>query len=527
MSQEILKFCTEKGFLLDKEVLGLLSEIEDLELAKLIIEKVRIQTQKKIITKDVFENEESAKRVLSSIPERNGKVEKLKIKLGLNIEISREISPKPVVEKKNESPVKVTLMPQFQGKKLEVKDFVNYFRNRFNEMKSFVQQNSKLDNLTSIDKIYGGKQGISVIGMISSKRVTKNNNLMFEIEDLTGKIKVVINKDKEELFEIAEEIALDSVIGFKGSGNKEIIFANEVILPECRLEERKRSPVDEYAIFIGDLHFGSKLFFDRSFNKFIDYLNGKVPNTPEVNKIKYLYIVGDLVTGVGNYPGQEKDLDIPDLEEQFIQLSELLGKIRKDIKIIISPGNHDCVRLMEPQPLLDEKYAWPLYNMENVILTTNPAGINMGSTDNFSGFNVLTYHGFSFPYYADNVPRLMKMKAMNAPENIMKYLLMHRHLAPTHGSLQYFPSEEDTMIIKEIPDIIVSGHTHKSAVTYHNNILVISVSCWQAMTAYQEKLGAKPDQCKVPLFNLKTRQIKILDFEDPLDREEKKDTGLS
>ena len=311
------------------------------------------------------------------------------------------------------------------------------------------------------------------------------------------------------------------MVGFKGSGNREILFVNDIVFPESSLVVRKNSPVEEYALFIGDLHFGSKLFFERSFLKFIDYLNGKVPNTPEVKNIKYLFIVGDLVTGVGNYPGQEKDLQIKDLEDQFIALAGLLGKIRNDIKIIISPGNHDCVRLMEPQPLLDEKYAWPLYDMENVILTTNPSHVNIGEKKNFSGFDVLTYHGFSFPFYADNVPNLMALKAMNAPDAIMKYLLKQRHLAPTHGSNQYFPSEEDPLIIKKIPDILVSGHTHKSAVSYYNNILVISISCWQSMTAYQEKFGNKPDHCKVPMLNLKTRQIKILDFEDSVEKVEK------
>ncbi|GAJ19441.1 unnamed protein product, partial [marine sediment metagenome] len=34
----------------------------------------------------------------------------------------------------------------------------------------------------------------------------------------------------------------------------------------------------------------------------------------------------------------------------------------------------------------------------------------------------------------------------------------NRHLAPTHASAQFFPSEEDDLVIKKIPDIFVSGH---------------------------------------------------------------------
>ncbi len=519
-SEDILKFCLTKGLLVDKEILNLFSETEDLEGVKLVLEEIKQNTQQRIITKNIFsKNKEKANKIFLGLPEENQKsLEKLKIKLGLSIEIFKEEKiveniPKNLIKiNKNTGNVKILSRPVFPGKKLEVKDFVEYFKNRFSEMRNILQDHNGLNNLVSINKISGSRQGISIIGMVSNKKVTKNKNILLDVEDLTGKIKVLINQNNEKLLKKAEEIALDSVIGFNVSGNREIVFVNEVIFPDSMILERKRSPVEEYALFIGDLHFGSKLFLEKSFLKFLDYLNKRLPNTPEVEKIKYLFIVGDLVTGVGNYPNQEKDLKIVDIEEQFTKVAELLGKIRKDIKIIISPGNHDGVRLMEPQPMFDEKYAWSLYNMENVVLTGNPCNVNIGEQTGFSGFDILTYHGFSFPYYANNVSKLMLKKAMNTPEKIMKYLLQQRHLAPTHASVQYFPSG-DQLIIKNVPDIFVAGHTHKSGVSYYNNVLVISVSSWEGMTPYQEKFGNEPDHCKVPMFNLKTRAVKILDFE--------------
>ena len=36
---------------------------------------------------------------------------------------------------------------------------------------------------------------------------------------------------------------------------------------------------------------------------------------------------------------------------------------------------------------------------------------------------------------------------------------------------------------------------------------------------YQEKMGFKSDYCKVPMFNLKTREVKILDFYDVVDED--------
>lgn len=518
-SQEILKLFLQKGILIDREILNLFSETEDLEALKIIVDTIKNHTQKKVITRTLFEdNKEQISQILSSLPkERQLTVEKLKINLGLSIEVSKEIenTPESDLEKKEEKDlgVKITSMPVNHNKKLEVGDFTKYFRGRYEEVKDLLQTHPELSNLISINKLSGVKQNLSLIGIVSDKKITKNKNIIFEIEDLTGKTRLLVSQNKQELYEKAEEISLDSVLGFRCSGNREILFVNDIIFPEAMISVRKNSPVEEYALFLGDMHFGSKKFLKENFLKFIDYLNGKVPDTPEVEKIKYLFFVGDIVTGVGNYPNQEADLEIPDLEAQFSELAALLGKINKNIQIIISPGNHDGVRIMEPQPILNEKYAWPLFNLKNVILTSNPAYVNIGAKKGFEGFNVLTYHGFSFPFYANVIPKLIVKKAMNCPEEIMKYLLKQRHLAPTHASIQYFPFEKDPLLIRNVPDIFVSAHTHKSAVTYYNNILVISISCWESLTPYQEKFGNEPDHCKVPMLNLKTRAIKILDFE--------------
>ncbi len=518
--KEILKFCADNGFLLDQEVLNLFSEASNIDSVKLILERIKVHTQQRIITKKIFnENKEKVNRFFSDLPEEDKKkLENLKIKLGLSIEISKEVREEiPPIKQTNlleqGGNLKILSTNHIKNKKPEVDDFVKYFRNRFLETRKILQEHPELNNTVSINKISGNKQGISVIGVISDKKITKNKNIIFDVEDMTGNTRVLVNYNKSELYKSAEDIPLDSVMGFRCSGSREILFVNNIVFPDSTLFERKKSPVEEYALFLGDLHFGSKKFLEENFLKFIDYVNGKISRTP-AEKIKYIFIVGDLVTGVGNYPNQENDLKIKDLEEQFLGISELLAKIRRDIKIIITSGNHDGIRLMEPQPMLDEKYAWSLYNMKNVFLTENPSYVNIGSLKNFSGFDVLLYHGFSFPYYADNVPRFMQEKVMNAPEKIMAYLLKNRHLAPTHASVQYFPSESDLHFIKKTPDIFFAGHTHKSAVSYYNNILTISSSSWESKTPYQEKFGNEPDHCKVPMFNLKTRNVRILDFED-------------
>jgi hypothetical protein len=84
-----------------------------------------------------------------------------------------------------------------------------------------------------------------------------------------------------------------------------------------------------------------------------------------------------------------------------------------------------------------------------------------------------------------------------------------------HGRMDYIPCEgEDPLVMKVVPDIITTGDQHRLQITEYNNILLIATSCFQSITPFEEKVGNEPDPCKVPLFNLKTREIKVLDFSE-------------
>ena len=187
-TQEILKFCLERGFLVDKEVLSLFDETSDAESVKLIIERIKESTNQRIITKNLFnQNRDKVFQIFSMLPNKNQQqLEKLKIKLGLSIEISKEFSTENKTEEKTEKITiqnlnGVKILSAFSNnhtKKLEVGDFTKYFRNRVNEMKRILQGNAALKNLVSINKISANRQGISIIGIVSNKSVTKNRNML-------------------------------------------------------------------------------------------------------------------------------------------------------------------------------------------------------------------------------------------------------------------------------------------------------------------------------------------------------------
>jgi len=221
------------------------------------------------------------------------------------------------------------------------------------------------------------------------------------------------------------------------------------------------------------------------------------------------------VDGIGIYPGQENELVIKDIYDQYKEAARYLNQIPKDKKIIIVPGNHDAQRLSEPQPKINELYAAPLFQIPNVIMLSNPGIVNIHSSEDFPGFDVLMYHGFSYSYYGDKIDGI-RMSGKNVSERIeliMRYLLQKRHLAPSHKSTLYIPDpEKDSLIIEKVPDIFLSGHIHKSSFSNYRGVSLMSASCFQSFTEYQGKFGHQPDPGKIPLLNLQTRQVKLIDF---------------
>ena len=53
----------------------------------------------------------------------------------------------------------------------------------------------------------------------------------------------------------------------------------------------------------------------------------------------------------------------------------------------------------------------------------------------------------------------------------------------------------------------------------YNGTLILTGNCWQAQTEFEEKIGNIPDPCKVPIFNVKTHELKVLDFSSVGDEE--------
>jgi len=296
-----------------------------------------------------------------------------------------------------------------------------------------------------------------------------------------------------------------------------MVFVNNMLLPDIPLsKEMKRAPDETYALFLSDLHVGSNKFLPDKLDKFISWIRGESGSESQkdtASKVKYIFIIGDLVDGVGIYPYQDTELDIKDIYEQYNECAKFLKRIPERIKMIICPGNHDAMRISEPQPQLYKDFAEAIWKLPNAIMVSNPALINIHSSDDFPGFDVLMYHGYSFDYFVANVDTIREQGGYDHADLIMKFLLQRRHLAPTHSATLYIPdNKKDSLVIEKVPDFFVTGHIHKAAAANYRNVTMICGSCWQSKTTFQEKVGHNPEPARVPLVNLQTRQVKMLRF---------------
>lgn len=405
--------------------------------------------------------------------------------------------------------------------KKSIQDFISYYNNRFKQLSKLLQTRGELQNLTSITRTLQkqDRERLSVIGFVVDKQMTKNDNMIITLEDDTGRTKAIVGHSKTDLMKVAKDLARDEVIGIKGSTGDKVIFAEEIIHPDVPLtQEFKKCDEDINVAVLSDMHVGSDLFKEKEFQEFLNWTKGDTGNSNQrmqAEKTKYILILGDLIDGVGIYPGQEKELKIPDIYDQYEKVAELLSQIPKDKQLIIIPGNHEAGRIAEPQPPIGKDYAKTLCQMPNVTNLSNPSMVRIHTTKTLSGFDFLMYHGYSYTYYGDTVESI-RASAKNISERVgptMQFLLQRRHLAPSHGSTLYIPDKhEDPLVIDKVPDFFVSGHIHKVAMSHYRGVSLVSGGCWQDKTQFQEKMGHEPEPCKVPLIHLKTRNTTLLDF---------------
>jgi DNA polymerase II small subunit len=314
------------------------------------------------------------------------------------------------------------------------------------------------------------------------------------LEDPSGSFEGIIFDN--DLQKTADLLLNDQFIMARvGFGKNSGLVIKDLILPDVPDQASNRSESETFAVFLSDLHIGSKYFMEEEFSEFVSWLSSP---DPVARKIRFVLIGGDAVDGVGIYPNQDKELICQTIEEQLKKLEDLISKIPEYIKIFIMPGNHDPGRRALPQPAIPKKYNSGLWERENVIMVGNPAVVSL------NGVKVLMFHGQSIDDIVKTTPGL----SYDSPTNVMKHLLQARHLSPIYGSqTPIAPEIEDLMVIDDIPDVFHVGHVHRAQLDMYKGILLINSGSWQNQTPFQASVGMIPNPGIALMVNLKTFQV--------------------
>jgi len=390
-----------------------------------------------------------------------------------------------------------------------VEEYLEYFQDRFRRLQRFLRQRMDAKDATSISEALSTPTNskVKIIGMITDKRESKQR-IFLRIEDTQASATVLVPPNLDNaVLDRTQALLLDQVVCINAiKGRNHLLILEDVLFPEIPQKTPRKASGPVYAALISDLHVGSKQFMRRELNHFLLWLNGKFgdPHLRNIaSHIKYVVIAGDLVDGIGIYPGQVRELAIRDIHRQYSAVSRFLEQIPDYIELIVIPGNHDAARKALPQPAIPKEYAEPVYEARKIHSLGNPSTISL------HGVEVLIYHGRSLDDVVTAVPGMN----YSTPEKAMKLLLQCRHLAPIYGQrTPIAPEKRDFMIIEKIPDIFHAGHVHVLKYDTHRGTLIVNSGAWQQQTEYMKKMGFVPIPGIVPIVNLQTLQLNAISF---------------
>ncbi|MFC6770370.1 DNA-directed DNA polymerase II small subunit [Halorubrum pallidum] len=382
----------------------------------------------------------------------------------------------------------------------EYADFVRTFRDRYERLSKLLRGRVNHRPAEAIADMPGGSDA-AMIGLVNDVRSTKSGHWLVELEDTTGTFPALIMKDKG-LADVVDEILLDECLAVEGTlaDDSGILFADSLHFPDVpRTHQTGAADRHVQAALISDVHVGSDEFMADAWSRFTDWLH-----TPEAEPVEYILLAGDMVEGVGVYPNQDEELEIVDIYEQYEVFAEHLKEVPGDTEIVMIPGNHDAVRLAEPQPGFNDEIR-KIMDVHDAQIVSNPATVTV------EGVDVLMYHGVSLDEVIAELPE--EKASYDEPHKAMYQLLKKRHVAPQFGGhTRVAPEERDYLVIEDVPDVFHTGHVHKLGWGKYHNVLAVNSGCWQAQTDFQKSVNIDPDAGYAPILDLDTLDMTVRKF---------------
>ena len=472
MDEEIssaVSYALNKGFQIHPDALEILHKIDVRELGQIIKDVVKEKTKQKqfLINEEDFE-----------------------IYLGIKDDEEHQVE----FEILSDPTEKITSAEGVEG-------YGALFASRFNKLRQIMSdrpESKKVKDIESVKSITKNDDDLYVWGLVTDRKSDRNITKI-TVEDPTSSMEIVVFegdlKDAADTL-LMDQFAMFKIVPAKNGG----FFAKDIILPDVPEHTTNRSKTETYVVFLSDLHVGSKFFMEEELSEFIKWISSA---DPIARKIRFVVIGGDLIDGVGVFPGQDKVLDQLTTEDQLQKTFEVLDKIPKHIKVFLISGNHDAGRKALPQPAIPKMYNSELWDRENFFMLGNPSMVSL------NGVKVLMYHGQSI----DDVVRTTPGVSYDKPAAVMRHFLKARHMSPIYGSrTPIAPETEDMMVIDDVPDIFHSGHVHFVGLDMYKGVLIVNSGAWQRQTDFQESVGITPTPGMAIIVNLQTMKVYQKDF---------------
>lgn len=386
--------------------------------------------------------------------------------------------------------------------------YTTLFASRFKALARMMRGRSTLPNLVPVGEVSRHSGNVSVIAMVRDIRTTaEKHHTIVRVEDDSGAIECFVARDSpgaRSTFLPDEVVGLQLQVGPDAGRAPRVAGVERPDSSRGRTEHRSSRP--SRALFLSDLHIGSRSFLDGPWSELAEFLRGGGPAPELASEIRYVVVAGDLVDGIGIYPNQERDLAVHDVFQQYEELGRRLRELPERLQLILIPGNHDAVCPAEPQPALSPDVV--------ALLPSNATCLSNPSTVSLDGVVVSAYHGRSFD---DLIPALPGA-SYSRPTDVMKRMITMRHLAPMYGGrTPLAPLARDGLVIDPAPDILVTGHAHTFGVDRFAGTLLLNASTWQAETEYQRMRNIEPVPARAAVVDLTNLGVSTLDFSEGAD----------
>lgn len=199
-----------------------------------------------------------------------------------------------------------------------IEDFIKYFKSRYNILsEALMESHPEFKHAMYINKAKHLDRDVYLIGLVYEVSKTKNGHKIISLEDNSGSCSAFINRDSPLM---SDPVITDELLGVRGKFSPSGLFiVDRIIRPGLPKNHTWTESDSKSSIaFISDVHVGSKEFIKSGWDNMITWMK----HNAERQGINYLVLAGDVVDGIGAYPGQEEDLAELSIYKQYDCLAE-------------------------------------------------------------------------------------------------------------------------------------------------------------------------------------------------------------